>query len=119
MNRITVALFAIGLCSSISAHAGGSGALPSLPGNLLGGIIQERDATLVFDYLREALKAGVQGREVQPPEELTQRAQAIGEELKERGATAARAAIDAMEDAVRESLRERDRLPPTDGQQRI
>jgi hypothetical protein len=119
MKRIAVALFAIGLYSSISARAAGSGESPSFPAPLLGGIIQERDVTLVFDYLRDALKAGMQGRQVEPPKELTQRAEAIGEEVKERGATAARAAIDAIEDAVRESLRERDRLPPADGHQRI
>jgi hypothetical protein len=111
----TAALLSFALC--VPAHAEDSRQLPASP--LLGGIIQEHDVTLAFDYLREALKAGMQGREVEPPKELTQRAQAIGEELKERGATAARAAIDAIEDAVRESLRERDRLPPTDGQQRI
>lgn len=112
---ISAALVGVALCAS--AYAGDPRQSSGSP--ILGGIIQERDVTLVFDYLRDALKAGMQGREVQPPKELTQRAEVIGEELKERGAIAARAAIDAIEDAVREGLRERDRLPPTDGQQRI
>ena len=120
MKRIITAAF-LGLvfCSSASVRAAGSGEPPSFPGAILGGLIQEHDVTLVFDYLRDALKAGIQGREVQPPKELTQRAEAIGEELKARGAVAARAAIDAIEAAVRESLRDRDRLPLTDDQQRI
>jgi hypothetical protein len=112
---ITAALLTLALCASARAED----PRRLSPESLLGGIIQERDVTLLFDYLRDALKAGMQGREVQPPKELTQRAEAIGEELKDRGATAARAAIDAIEDAVRESMRDRDRLPPADGQRRI
>ena len=112
---IAAAFFAFVLC--VSARAGDPRQPP--PNPFLGGIIEERDVTLVFDYLRDALKAGMQGRQTEPPKELTQRAEVIGEELKQRGAIAARAAIDAIEDAVRESLRERDRLPPTDGRQRI
>ena len=88
--------------------------------SLFGGIVQERDVDLVFDYLRDALKGAMEGREATPPDELTQRAEAIGGELKRRGAAAARAAIDAIEQSVRDAMREPHPLPPpTSPSQRI
>jgi len=88
--------------------------------SFLGGIVQERDVDLVFDYLRDALKGAMEGREATPPDELTQRAEAIGGELKRRGAAAARAAIDAIEQSVRDAMREPHPLPPpTSPSQRI
>ena len=88
---------------------------------LLGGIVEERDVGLVFGYLREALNAAMEGREVAPPEELTRRAEAIGDALKQRGAAAARALLDSVESAVREGLREprTQPLPPQPGRIRI
>ena len=71
---------------------------------LFGGIVQDRDVTVFFDYLREALNAAVEGREAVPPEELTRRAEEMGEEMKRRGAVAARVLIDAIEASVRERL---------------
>jgi hypothetical protein len=117
MNRlITATLFGVALCSS--AYAQDARRPPA--NALLGGIVQERDVDLVFDYLRDALKAGMEGREATPPDELTQRAEAIGDELKRRGAAAARAAIDAIEQTVRDAMREPRRLPPpTSPSQRI
>ena len=90
-------------------------------GPILGGIVQERDVGLVFDYLREALDAAMEGREAPPPEELTQRAEVIGEALKRRGADAARAILDSVESAVREGMREprAHPLPPQPGRIRI
>jgi len=111
------ALLGLALCSSAYAQD----ARPPLPEALLGGIVQERDVTLVFDYLRDALKAAMQGREAPPPDALTQRAEAIGDELKRRGAVAARAAIDAIEQTVRDAMREPPAHlpPPTSPNQRI
>jgi hypothetical protein len=80
--------------------------VPPAGSALFGGIVQEKDVGLFFDYLRNALQAAVDGREAQPPEELVQRAEAIGEEVKRRGAAAARAVIDAIEQSVREGMRE-------------
>ena len=109
MNRlILAALLSVFLTS---AHAQDSRRSP--PDSFLGGIIQERDVGLVFDYLRDALGAAMDGRDAPPPEELTRRAEVIGDELKRRGAAAARAAIDAIEQSVREAMREPRRLPPT------
>jgi hypothetical protein len=115
MKRIvTAAVLGLAFCSPALAQ---DDRAPLGP--LLGGIIQERDVTLVFDYMRDALKAAVEGREARPPEELSQRAEAIGDELKSRGAAAARAAIDAIEGAVRERLGEAQRVPPTGSRQAI
>ena len=75
-----------------------------LPDALFGGIVQDRDVTVFFDYLREALNAAIEGREAAPPEELAQRAEVMGEEMKKRGAVAARALIDAIEASVRQRL---------------
>ena len=86
------------------------------PAFLFDGIIQDRDVGLVFGYLREALDAATQGREAPPPVALEQRASEIGEEMKRRGAVAARIFIDVIEKIVRESMRERPpppALPPS------
>ena len=91
-------------------------------GPLLGGIVQERDVGLVFDYLREALDAALEGREAPPPEAIGRRAEAIGDEMKRRGAAAARVFIDVIEKSLREGLREpapRPALPPPTTRQRI
>jgi hypothetical protein len=119
MERLVSAAVLV-LALSSAAYANDSGPRPPPVDALLGGIVQERDVGLVFDYLREALRAAVDGREApQPPAELTRRAEAIGEEVKRRGAAAAQAAIDAIEKSVRESMREPRRLPPTSPAQRI
>ena len=102
-------MLGLALCGGALAHEPHAGR-----DALLGGIVQERDVGLVFGYLREALGAAIEGRDASPPEELTRRADAIGSEIKRRGAAAARAVIDAMERNVRESLREpRPALPPS------
>ena len=120
MRRLMIAgTLGIALCASAYAHD----ERPSAPGSDVGGILQERDIDLVFDYLRDALSAAVLGREAPPPpRELEQRAEAIGDEMKRRGAAAARVIIDVIERSVREGLREpppRPALPPTRPQQRI
>jgi hypothetical protein len=117
MKRLTAAaVLGLTLCSSVYAQD----SRRPLPESFLGGIVQDRDVDLVFNYLRDALKAGMEGRETTPPDELTQRAEAIGDELKRRGAAAARAAIDAIEQTVRDAMREPRQLPPpTSPSQRI
>ena len=103
MRRVVVASFvAFSLCAS--AHAEDS--RWPLPETLFSGIVQERDIALIFGYAREALSAAVEGRDAAPPEELTQRAEAIGSEMKRRGAVAGRAILDAIESAVRDAVRE-------------
>ena len=107
----------LGLAVCASAHA--QDARRPATEALLGGIVQERDVALVFDYLREALSAAADGREISPPEELTQRAEAIGAEVKRRGADAARALIDAVEASMREGMREPRRPLSSSPYQRI
>ena len=117
MKRLIAAAF-LGLAVSSSAYA----QEPRRPSSdsFLGGIVHERDVGLVFDYLRDALNAAMEGRDAPSPDELTRRAEAIGDEVKRRGAAAARAAIDAIEQSVREAMREPRRLtPPTSLQQGI
>ena len=117
MKRLVAAtLSALAVCSS--AYAEDTRRPPV--NSFLGGIVQERDVGLVFDYLRDALNAAMEGRDAPSPDELTRRAEAIGDEVKRRGAAAARAAIDAIEQSVREAMREPRRVtPPTSLQQGI
>jgi hypothetical protein len=119
MERLT-SMAVLLLSLSSAAYANDSGTRPPSMDALLGGIVQERDVGLVFDYLRDALRAAVDGREApQPPDELTRRGEAIGDEMKRRGASAAQAVLDAIEKSVRESMREPRRLPPSSSAQRI
>jgi hypothetical protein len=105
---------------SSGAYANDSGPRAPAIDALFGGIVQERDVGLVFDYLREAVRAAVDGREApQPPDELTRRSEAIGDEMKRRGAAAAQGVLDAIEKSVREAMREPRRLPPSSSAQRL
>ena len=103
MNRILVGAIVAFALSAQAPDAYAQERRP-LPDALFGGIVQERDVTVFFDYLRESLNAAIEGREAAPPDELAQRAEAIGEEVKRRGAVAARALIDAIEASVRDRL---------------
>ena len=114
MRRIAIAALLLGLAVSFPAQAESA----------FGSIVQERDIALAFGYLREALNAAIEGREAAPPEELAQRAESMGEELKRRGAAVGRAVIDVIEQTVREGLRDTPRsappaLPPSSPYQRI
>jgi hypothetical protein len=120
MKRVILAgLLGVTCCASAYPHD------PRLPPSesFLGGIVQERDIGLVFGYLREALSAAIEGREAPPPEELTRRAESMGEELKRRGEAAAREILDTIERSVREGVRGPQSspraLPPSSVYQRI
>jgi hypothetical protein len=68
----------------------------------------EADAARLFAWLRASLAAAAQGRDVPPPPgDLRQRAEALSRELALLGADAARALLDALEEQVRSTLRER------------
>ena len=77
----------------------------------IGGVVKDSDVSLVFDFLRDAMSAAFQGREVAPPAALIQRAETIAEEAKRHGEIAARAALDSIEREIRESMRRSERLP--------
>jgi hypothetical protein len=86
---------------------------------VLGGIVQQQDIELFFDYLRDAVTAAAEGRPAEPPQALARRAQEIGEEMKRHGAAAARALIDALESELREAPREPPRPLGAPAYQRI
>ena len=92
---------------------------PALAEELFNGLVQERDVSLVFSFLREAWRASLQGREARPPYELEQRGNALAEELKRRGATIGERMIDAIEKSVREELRRKPLPPPSGAYQRM
>ena len=63
MKRVAIAAV-IGITLSSAGYASDPNELPPAGAQaLLGGIVQERDVSLVFDYLRDALRATVEGRE--------------------------------------------------------
>ena|SRR5688572_21609287 len=102
MKNAAIAALLLAFCASAYAHD----ERRSPPASILGGVVQERDVGLVFDYLREALDAAIEGRETPPAAAIEERANEIGKEMKRRGATAARVIIDAIEKSVRDGLRE-------------
>ena len=112
MKALAAAALGCAACAGAYAHEPASA-----PPALLGGVVQERDVDLVFEYLRDALDGALEGREVTPPAELARRGEAVADELKRRGADAARGLIDRVEALVREGMREPPRraappLPP-------
>jgi len=76
------------------------------PRTLLQGVLREEDVSLLFAHLRAALLAASEGREAPLPEELNQRAQAIGAELQARGLLTGLLFLTAFEAAARQAVRE-------------
>jgi hypothetical protein len=110
-----VALFA---CASAQAHD--PQREPAAPiDSIFAGLIQEQDVALAMRYLRDALDAALEGREPPPADALIQRGEVIANEVKRRGAASARSVLDAIEDILRESVREEPRLPPSSPMRRI
>lgn len=119
-RMVHTALIALALSGPVIA-AEANDPVPAGVESLTRGLVQGEDVELVLRYLRDALGAAVEGRAAPVPDALTQRAEAIAEEVRRRGITAGRAALDAIELAVRERLREPSapRLPPSSPLQRI
>lgn len=93
------------------AHAEGNDPFAQLemlldPKVLLKGVIREDDVSLLFAHLRAVLLAAAEGRQAPVPEALNQRAEAIGNELKLRGALAGLLLLTAFEAAARQAMRE-------------
>ena len=87
--------------------------LPFDPDRPLHGIVRPDDVGAVFDYLRDAYGAALEGREAPRSEALEKRADAIGEELKLRGRVAGVLLLNALEKQLKEVLREPPaRYPP-------
>ena len=80
--------------------------LPFDPDRPLHGIVRPDDVGAVFDYLRDAYTAALEGREAPRSEALEKRADAISEELKLRGRVAGVLLLNALEAQLKELLRE-------------
>lgn len=84
------------------------------PRTVLQGVVREEDVALLFAHLRAVLFAAAEGRETPVPDEINQRAQAIGAELKARGMLTGLAFLTLFEAVVRQAVRETlaDPAPP-------
>jgi hypothetical protein len=116
---VASALLGAGLAVAAPAVADDTRVTPALPNmeQALRGMVGERDVSLLFDFLRESLTAAIEGREPPPvPEELTGRAEALGQALKAQGALVALALLATLEQRAKEALREprprRPAVPP-------
>jgi hypothetical protein len=79
---------------------------PAVPPASLQGLVSEEDVTAVFAYLRSALAAAAEGREVPPvPEELRSRMEMLGADLKLRGSIAGMLLLKSLEAQVKEIMR--------------
>lgn len=76
------------------------------PRVLLQGVVRDEDVSLLFAHLRTALLAASEGREAPVPEELNQRAEAIGAELKARGLLTGLLFLTAFEAFARQAVRD-------------
>jgi hypothetical protein len=106
-HAIIAAMF--GLNFSAQALAAPEDPLAQLgPQVLFDGLIDENDVSLAFAYVRSAMFAAGLGLDPPPvPDELRQRAEAIGDQLKARGALGALALLNALEANAKRALRER------------
>lgn len=76
----------------------------------LGAMVKPSDVDLFFNYLRDAMKAGMAGKTPPaPPPQLKQRAQELAKTFKEQGA----ASMDQMLQQFQEELKKS--LPPESG----
>lgn len=77
------------------------------PQVLLGGLVSENDAGLLFAHVRASLLAASEGRDPPPlPAALSERIEAAGGELRVRGTLIGLALSHVMERAVRDALRD-------------
>lgn len=106
--RCTLAAALLGLSLQAPAFAADKDPLARLdPEVLFKSAISESDVSLLFAYLRSAMLAAAVGREAPPaPEELNQRAEALGDELRVRGALTALLLLRAFEASAKQILRE-------------
>ena len=87
---------------------------PPAPPTYFKGVVTEDDVTAVFDYLRSALAAAAEGREVPPvPEELRSRMEMLGADLKLRGTIGGMLLLKSLEAEIKQLLRDSaPALPP-------
>jgi hypothetical protein len=85
------------------------------PRVLLHGMVRDEDMALLFAHFRNALLAAYEGREPPSSDELNQRMEAIGGELRARGLFAGMMLLATFEAAARQALREALTVPPPVG----
>ncbi len=112
MHRIAAAAFVAFAWSGAACAGAEHDPVAAAAESFAAGLVQEADVALAFGYARQALAAALEGRELAPPEKLAQRAEAIGEEAKRRGAMVAGAMLDTLERSIREIFRNPPRLEP-------
>ena len=81
-------------------------ASPPAPPAALRGLVSEEDVTALFDYLRNALIAASEGRAAPMPDELRQRLEMLGADLKLRGTIGGLLLLKSLEAEVKQWLRE-------------
>jgi hypothetical protein len=105
--RTSIVILAAGLGLAAPATAAERDPLAAFdPAALLQGLVREEDVAALFAHLRAALLAAAEGREAPPADALARRAEAIGGELKLRGALAGALLLQALEAQLRQALRE-------------
>ena len=108
--RRAVLVLALGFSFAGAASAAES-FLPFDPNRPLEGVVRPDDVSVLFDYLREAYTATLEGREPPRGDALQRRAEAIGEEIRLRGNVAGILLLNVLEKSVKEILRESSQRP--------
>ncbi|MGA7950948.1 MAG: hypothetical protein WCA45_12430 [Thiobacillaceae bacterium] len=79
-----------------------------------GAMVKPADVDLFFNYLRDAMKAGMAGKTPPaPPPELQQRAQELARTFKEQGAATMDQMLQQFQEELKESLPPEPRSEPT------
>jgi hypothetical protein len=114
MKRLQRIYFAAALLAAgFSASAAAQSPLPFDPKHPLEGIVRPDDVDVIFDYLRDAYGAALDGRALPDGEAARARAEAIGEELRLRARVGGVLLLNAIERQLKDFVPERERsLPP-------
>lgn len=68
-------------------------------------LVQPADVDLFFNYLRDAMKAGIEGKVLPPPPpQLSRRAQELAESLQREGISSADQLLDMIKQEMKKSL---------------
>lgn len=110
--KACISLLLLGAVLALPVHAADNDPFAALeplltPRALFGGVIRERDISLLFEHVRAAMLAAAEGREVPPlPYELGRRLEAVGGEMRLRGTLIGLVLSQAIERSLRDVLSE-------------
>jgi hypothetical protein len=100
--------YAFAMLAAAGALAGPVWAEEPHPGpdmDRLRSLVKPADVDLFFDYLRDTMKAGMEGKALPPPPpQLSQRARQLGESLRKEGATTMDQMLELMRQEMKKSL---------------